>query len=262
METVIEGLRGFFPERDRREILSFLYRWGLDRPGVFLGNRLREMKEAGYWETVETFYRRYKKSWNGPSVPIFLFPIRSPWSLGGGKSGFTFPDKMFLFLPPSLGEKELEALFIHEYHHACRLNALEKPIEKHTLLDSIIMEGLAEFAVERSLGLEYVEKWTKRYRDRELAAAFVRLFRPNLFLPFGHPLHGKLLTGKNSVRPYLGYAVGLWLVRRAYGNRSFSVRDSIAIPAETIAEWAQMEIKEGKGRKGAGHIAENRQEKE
>ena len=54
---------------------------------------------------------------------------------------------MFLFLTPSLAEKELEALIVHEYHHICRLKILAKPYHEFTLLDSILMEGFAEYAV-------------------------------------------------------------------------------------------------------------------
>ncbi len=66
---------------------------------------------------------------------------------------------MFLFLTPLEDEKELEALIIHEYHHVCRMNKITKPIQEYTLLDSMVMEGLAEYTVENYCGKNYNAKW-------------------------------------------------------------------------------------------------------
>ena len=42
------------------------------------------------------------------------------------KSGIAFKDQIYLFLSPELPDKMIEALVIHEYHHAARMNFYSK----------------------------------------------------------------------------------------------------------------------------------------
>ena len=82
------------------------------------------------------------------------------------KAGVSFKNKMFLFLTPLQDEKELEALIVHEYHHVCRLNKLVKPLDEYTLIDSIVMEGFAEYVVTKYCGKEYNAKWISLLHER------------------------------------------------------------------------------------------------
>ena len=50
-----------------------------------------------------------------------------------------------------LQKQELQALFAHEYNHVCRIHIL-KTLDEMTLLDSLILEGLAEDAVKDLYG--------------------------------------------------------------------------------------------------------------
>lgn len=84
------------------------------------------------------------------------------------KNGYSFEDKMFLFLPANISDEELEALFVHEYHHICRLKKTGKRVLEHTLLDSIIMEGLAEHAVLDYCGKQYLLRWNSLYSTEAL----------------------------------------------------------------------------------------------
>ena len=56
-------------------------------------------------------------------------------------------------------------MLIHEYHHVCRLHHLKKDQKEYTLLDTMIMEGLAERTVGKYLGTKYLANWTKLYQE-------------------------------------------------------------------------------------------------
>ena len=106
---------------------------------------------------------------------------------------------------------ELKSLFVHEYHHACRLNAVQKPIDSFTLLDSLIMEGLAEHAVRDECGKEYAAKWNQFYDERRLVKAWHDIYRHYLHLKKTDPLHDRLLYGSHA-GPLTGYQIGYYLI--------------------------------------------------
>src|SRR5699024_2978860 len=106
------------------------------------------------------------KKWNGPNIPIFILPSdqhnRKLQRELSGKSGLTFQDKLFLFISEDTSESELKSLFTHEYNHVCRLSQYPKE-EDYTLLDTIILEGLAENAVRERFGDQATANWTRHY---------------------------------------------------------------------------------------------------
>ena len=67
---------------------------------------------------------------------------------------------IFLFVCGRNSLEELKALLAHEYHHICRLHQIETKETEYTLLDTMIMEGLAEQAVTE----RYTEKIMPRGR--------------------------------------------------------------------------------------------------
>ena len=132
-------------------LIETLNRTGLYRPNIKTKKTFQDMKERKVWKKVNHYYKKYKKEWDGPDIPIFLFPMASEvFSLfrspNKHKSGIAFHDKLFLFITEKVKDKELEALFVHEYNHTTRLDYLGNRV-KYRLIDSVVMEGLAEFAV-------------------------------------------------------------------------------------------------------------------
>ena len=123
--------------------------FGMYKPMKVTRNIFEHMKSNNSWALTEKIFQFYSEKWDGPDIPIYLFPISQHANFFSRrtenlKGGVSFPDKMFLFVSDKLNTKELEALFVHEYHHVCRLNHQSKKFEEYTLLDSIIIEGLAE----------------------------------------------------------------------------------------------------------------------
>ncbi|MGW6084717.1 DUF2268 domain-containing protein, partial [Bacillus subtilis] len=126
-----------------------------------------KLKEKGFYGHIQKEEQYLKNKWQGPDVPIVTLPVdernRRIRLEFGSKSGLAFQDKMFLFLSSDLDFGSVSALMTHEYHHVCRLGHLTKEEKDVTLLDTIIMEGLAEYAVYERFGRSQTAEWTTWY---------------------------------------------------------------------------------------------------
>src|SRR5699024_12493116 len=100
------------------------------------------------WEIIEREKNILQKKWQGPNVEIFIFHVdtNNPKidKVTGGKSDLAFKDKLFLFISSKHTKNEIKSLFTHEYNHICRLENYSKKEANYVLLDTIILEGLAE----------------------------------------------------------------------------------------------------------------------
>ncbi|MCM3682792.1 DUF2268 domain-containing protein [Mesobacillus subterraneus] len=179
---------------------------------------------------------KYKKKWKGPDIPIFIFPMNESNSRlmkeGKGKSGVSFIDKLFLFLTPIDDLKQLEALFVHEYHHVCRMNGLKKSPAEYTLLDSIILEGLAEHAVAENCGDKFTGEWSRRYSTEYLSEFWKNDLSEKLSIKRNDRQHDQILFGLGSRPRLLGYAIGYEIIKQYKQHEYFTEKASFSIPSE------------------------------
>jgi uncharacterized protein YjaZ len=235
-----EKLIPYFKGGDKSKIYQQLMKFGMYRPSRMSKYYLDFMMEQKVWEQVEQLLKKYINKWSGPNIPVFLFPLGLNRGFfarkEGNKSGVSFPDKMFLFLSTIDDFKELEALFVHEYHHVCRLRKLNKKMENLTLLDSIIIEGLAEYAVLKNCGQEYLAKWCHMYTEKEMSFLWDKYFESQLTRRKNERVHDELLFGGGRVPNLLGYAIGYNIVENYYNNKHYSTKFSFTIPAEKFLE--------------------------
>lgn len=215
---------------------QYLVQFGMYRPNSESKRVYEELKKVGIWEKVQTIYEKYKKDWNGPEVPIYIFPIdmgsRFLFKSNHSKSGVSFQDKIFLFLSNLEDSQELEALFIHEYHHVCRMKGLNKPLNDYTLLDSIIMEGLAEDAVHEHLGKKYVANWSRELTNEQFHHFWNKYIKKHLSIKKNDSLHDHLLFGKGFVPKMLGYTCGYHVIRKYRKQEHFSKKASFVSEPE------------------------------
>ncbi|AEH48934.1 DUF2268 domain-containing protein [Parageobacillus thermoglucosidasius] len=234
----------YFPDANERDIYFHLVRYGMYKPSKNMKETIKQMKQKNIWERVEAVYEKRKKKWNGPDVPLFLFPA-DPYNRVlarefNSKGGIAFHDKLFIFLLPHHTDKEIEALITHEYNHVCRLKKQMKESEDTTLLDAIILEGLAENAVCQYVGKEQQARWTTYYSDEQLYSFWKRYVSPHKSIFSKHPLYARLLYGLGFYPTMLGYAVGHYIVRRCleHGAR-FS--ELMNMDSEQILQAASLE---------------------
>jgi len=236
-----ERLEKNFTGVSSNEIYQHLVMHGMYQQPLDDGKELiKELQEKDTWETVQKAESRLRKKWGGPNIPIFIFPAdqknRDLSRNFNGKSGLAFVDKLFLFVSTTNTKKEIKALFTHEYNHTCRLKKYETEENDYVLLDSVILEGLAEAAVLEQLGDEYTAKWTTYYSDGELEKMWRRLIQPSRQLPKNHQRHQKLLYGVGFYPKMAGYAVGYYLVKKHMEKYKLTSKELLDIPSEEIAQ--------------------------
>ncbi|WHM03016.1 DUF2268 domain-containing protein [Bacillus velezensis] len=232
-----------FSGADKKEwkpILGMLQNHGMFRhlkDGVRTSKRL---KEKGCYSHIQKEEAYLKEKWNGPDVPIVVLPVdernRKIRQEFGSKSGLAFRDKMFLFLSSDSSNSAVSALMTHEYNHVCRLEHVTKDEKDETFLDTIMMEGLAEYAVYERFGSSLTAEWTSYYTPEQLDFLFEKRVKPNHRLTRDSRMFSQLLYGKGYFPSMLGYAVGFNIVKKYLTDHQKTVKEALAIPSKTFLE--------------------------
>ena len=185
------------------------------------------------WQLIDKQLRELMLDWQGPDIPVYILPIANE----SIKNGMAYRDGICLFISERLSMKELHALFTHEYHHMCRRLFSEEP---PTLMDSLLMEGLAEDAVETLFGTDALGYWTQYYSLSEVLSYWDSHFVPALYQKGLHH-HKSFLFGDKQLNlpTCIGYCTGYWIVQ-AFKKRCgpFSLKELIRIKSEDILDGA------------------------
>lgn len=215
---ICEKLRGLFDGAYASEIYDYLLLHGMYTPLTNEKERIIKLQGNHVWGIVQNEAQSLQKLWKGPEIPIFIFPSDTSSEIMktefNGKSGLAFKDKLFLFISEQNSEAEIRALLTHEYNHVCRLTYFPKNEDDYTLLDTIILEGLAENAVCERFGEEFLSSWTSFYTDKKLLNMWEKLIIPNCSILKTDPKHQELLYGSPLYPKMAGYSVGYFLVKK------------------------------------------------
>jgi len=239
-----EKIKRYFDGAEAYEIYDYLTLHGMYRPFGNGNEQVRKLQENKVWEIVQDEKKRLQKMWEGPNVPVFIFPsdtnnrkIKIDFN---GKSGLAFKDKLFLFISKDTLEKEIRSLFTHEYNHVCRLFKFQKSEEDYVLLDTIILEGLAENAVLERFGEEFIATWTSYYSTDELEKMWNNLVQPNRNILITDRKYQNILYGLRSYPKMGGYCVGYYLVKKYLEANSLTSNDLLDTPTDKIAHFKKM----------------------
>ncbi|WP_065410703.1 DUF2268 domain-containing protein [Pseudobacillus wudalianchiensis] len=237
---ICEKIKDYFDGISAFEIFDYfslhgMYRQPVQNDLAFVKN----LQRNNAWKIVEQEEKQLRAKWKGPEVPIFILPSNIHEKRiqveSNGKSGLSFKDKLFLFISEHNTEEEIKALLTHEYHHICRLEKYKKDEKDFTLLDTIIMEGLAEHAVRERLGEKMVSSWTAYYSNKELERIWRRIIFPNINMPKSHHKHNALLYGLHVYPKMGGYCTGYYLVGNCLDGNGLTTDELIDQPSEVIA---------------------------
>jgi uncharacterized protein YjaZ len=231
-------LKRYFTEGSNEDIYHHLVMHGMYRH-LDTGSKVVEnMKQKQFWNIVKREERKLQELWNGPNVPIFIFPAdtsnRKIMKELNGKSGLAFKDKLFLFLSDGNEVKEIYALITHEYNHVCRLTKFKKSEANYTLLDSIVLEGLAENAVRERVGEDYLASYQKYYSNDQLEHIWNTLIKPNQNSKKSERKHLQLLYGLGSYPSMAGYCIGYYLVKRCLEKNNMTTSEILEWPSEKV----------------------------
>lgn len=235
-----EKIKKFFDGAQSYEIYNYLTLYGMYHPNNNGKEQVRKLQKNRVWEIVQNEEQQLQKIWEGPDVPVFILPsdtqdqkIKRDFN---GKSGLAFKDKLFLLISEDTPEKELRSLFTHEYNHVCRLCKFQKGEEDYILLDTIILEGLAENAVLERYGEEFISTWSSCYSAGELEKIWSSLVYPNRNLFKADFKHQQILYGLDLYPQMAGYCVGYYLVRKYLKENGLTSCNLLNIPSEKIAQ--------------------------
>lgn len=223
------------------DIHNHLTLYGMYHHPVKDGNGLiTKLQSNNVWGIVKKENQVLQKIWNGPDVPIFIFPS-DPYNRRmkrdqNGKSGLAFNDKLFLFISEDNSNEEVRALLTHEYNHVCRLSKTNKQEKDYTLLDTIILEGLAENAVRERLGEDFIAPWVSYYTDKELDKLWNNMVYPYRDVSKKNHLHQDILHGQHYFPKMTGYCVGYHLVKKYLHENNATCNDILDADSAIIAQ--------------------------
>ncbi|HLR80114.1 MAG TPA: DUF2268 domain-containing protein [Bacillota bacterium] len=238
---ICEKLAEYFSDASATDIHQHLIAHGMyHQPTKQNDWLIKNEEEKNVWTIIQKEEILLKNKWKGPDIPIFILPT-DPFNRRlrrehRGKSGLAFHDKLFLFISTEQEVKEIKALFTHEYNHVCRLANDEKSEEDYTLIDTMVLEGLAEYAVFRRFGKSYAASWISYYSTKQLKRLWKTLILPNSELPQEHPKHEAILYGLRMYPRMIGYCVGYYLVHNYMKTTDLSFIEVLKLPAKQIAQ--------------------------
>ncbi len=241
-EVLCEPIAEYFEEYHAVQLQKYFLENGLFYPDAKILNELKGLEKKNIWKLLQKFYETLKEEWNGEEATIFVFPVEKRNEIImkelSGKMGISFNQVILLFMTKDLSEKEIKALLTHEYNHVCRLTAQKKEFNELTLLDSILIEGMAEVAVEKTVGKEALAPWVSLYSKEELLRYWQRIFR--LLHVQGKENHDSVLYGAHSSQrhgfpKWFGYCLGYQIV-------SSFVRNNTEIKMEELLKVESKEI--------------------
>ena len=237
---VCKHLTDFFPSASVAEIHYHLTKFGMYMSAKQGRDLSKKLSVNNVWDIAANEIKKLRSEWNGPSVPVFIFPSDSDnkqlMREFNGKSGLAYADKLFLFISPHNTATEIRAILTHEYNHVCRLNKFPKREEDCTLLDTIILEGLAEMAVAERFGKDFTSSWTSLYSDRQLARFWKEFVYPNRNKIKESNIHEAVLYGLRRYPHMVGYAVGYYVVRNFLKGTDLHTGDLFKLPSKEIAQ--------------------------
>ncbi|TMW72913.1 DUF2268 domain-containing protein [Alteribacter natronophilus] len=240
-ETVCEPMLDHFKNR------PYLIGWhqyllgqGLRRPDGDWQGFYRKMTKSGAADELSNHFARFKKYWKGPDIPVYLLPIdmenEELLKRLNRKNGVTFPECIVLFVDETLPLPAMKALLTHEYNHACRLMAQNNDEASVTLLESMVMEGLAEAAVKKALGEKELAPWTGLHSKEKCMEWWDNVLRRERRIK-NRRHHDHFMYGGDGLPPMIGYAAGYHLVGDYIKHTpEHTGRARLKVPAEKILQ--------------------------
>ncbi|MBM7702577.1 DUF2268 domain-containing protein [Metabacillus iocasae] len=239
-ENVYEKLSPYFPDVKVNEMTECLLGYGMCKPSNEFYKVLEELHKRHIWVKLKKRYLVLKREWKGPDIPIFILPSnifnRKIQTEFNGRSGVAFEDKLFVFMSMQTSDEEAYAVLTHEYNHVCRMKSLNKKENDLTLLDTMIMEGLAEYAVKEYCGETYMAPWTDYYSKQQAEQFWNKYLINNQSLKHMSKRHDELLFGQKWYPKMLGYGVGYHIVMSCVEKHLFSSKQLMATSSNTILQ--------------------------
>lgn len=241
-EKICEKFTKYIPLQ-KETLYRFLVSKGMFRPVEGGEKEIDILQKERVWEQLAVEYRKLQEWLKGPNIPVFIL-LSDPYNRTvqreyNGKAGLAMRNALFLFVNSQSSIAELKALLTHEYHHICRIHANERREEAYTILDTMVMEGLAEHAVYERHGESCYAPWVSYYEKEEAIMFWRRFIQDKQGIQRGTREHDILLNGRGLFYPkMLGYAVGFHIVKDCVEHKKWNTTPLLGMDAKAILEGA------------------------
>ena len=237
-DVICEKLLPYFTDATTFDIQFHLLQYGLFNPETLDKKAIDAINQSNYWSIAQVEFHQLRKEWNGPDIPIFIFPSnfnnRALKNEFNGRSGLAHKDKMFLFIPPKIDSQEIKALITHEYNHVCRLHYLNQNEEDINLLEHMVMEGLAEMAVKERVGEKHLSKWTSIYSVDFAKDCWEKWIKTNMRKKRIEQFDFMYGNTEKQIPKWMGYNVGYHLVCSFINHEKMKAKIALQTPTERI----------------------------
>lgn len=240
-QDVMKKLLHYFPKYTEDSLYKYLLSHGLSNLSIECKKDMELLFEKNTWKSLSEEFEQLRRDFNGPDLPIFILPCHRTRNMFKNtvyhRGGIAHKNCICLFLSPIEGILQHKAVLLHEYHHIVRLTKLYKN-KKVTLLDAMILEGLAETAVLEKYGEEVQAPWTKQYSSKQCEFYYNKYLVDHLQLTSNEDGFSKYLYGGNGIPKLLGYSVGYDIVKSCLAQTEWSTDFLLHTPSNKIKENA------------------------
>jgi uncharacterized protein YjaZ len=222
------------------EMMSFFGMFNLNNDIYSLEEQLNKMRSLNFEnfikEELELLHKQYPS--NRPvQFELFILDENDDFvkSKLNGVSAFTDWDgKMcFAVLPEKNVRSTIKSVVTHEYHHHWRISVLEIKEDGETLLDRMVLEGLAEHFVKTRLGNEYLGPYKDALTESQAKTIWESTYK-NYIYDKGTSTDLYMFGSKDKSLPFWGgYSLGYYLIKWFLDeNNDISFKDLTILQSE------------------------------
>jgi uncharacterized protein YjaZ len=237
----MKKLLPYFHKYDEKSLYKYLQSHGLTTLSHDTKNDIEVLIKQNVWKCLENEFNALRKEFNGPDIPILILPCRKSKSFFQNatyyRGGIAYKNCICLFLSPLEGILQHKAVLLHEYHHIVRLTMLYKN-RKVSLLDAMVLEGLAESAVLEKYGEDVQAPWTNLYSSEQCQFYYNKFLKNNLELTNNDEQFSIYLYGGNGIPKLMGYSVGYDMVKSCIEQTEWSKDKLIRTSSKNIKDNA------------------------
>lgn len=141
----------------------------------------------------------------------------------------------FAVLPEESVRSTLKSVITHEFHHHWRISTLEMDEESQTLLDRLILEGLAEHFVRMTLGEVYLGPFKDALTEKQAELLWESKYKQHLDVK-GQATDLYMFGNEEEGIPFWsGYSIGYYLVNWFFEkNEDVSIEELTLLPTENF----------------------------
>jgi uncharacterized protein YjaZ len=233
-------LNSFNFDEEEFEMLSFFGMFNFNNDIHSLEDQLTKMRSLNFEnfikEELELLHKQYPSN-RTVHFELFILDENDDFvkSKLNGVSAFTDWDGRMCFavLPEENVRSTIKSVVNHEYHHHWRISALGLKEDGETLLDRMVLEGLAEHFVKARLGNKYLGPYKYALSESQAKTLWESTYKNHIDAK-GASTDLYMFGSKEKSLPFWGgYSIGFYLIQWFLDkNKDTSIKDVTLLPSD------------------------------